>query len=98
MLGKMELETWMTSHPLMDTSPLGPHLCIGKAVAALCPADARQKYKNISLLLSNTRLDLNAESHIKSQNLNPDLILSFTKFAEIRILQFVILGIFLPGM
>lgn len=51
MLGKMELETWMTSHPLKDTSPLGPDLCIGKAVAALCPADARQKYKNITSAL-----------------------------------------------
>lgn len=79
MLEKMELEPWMTSYPLKDTSPLSPHVCIEKAVAALCPMDARQKYQNISLLLSNTGPDLNAESHIKSQNLNPDLILNFTK-------------------
>lgn len=57
--------------------PLGSHLCIGKAAEALCPVDARQK--NISLLLSNTGPDLSAESHVKSQNLNPDLLLSFAK-------------------
>lgn len=69
----------MTSCPLKDTSPLGLHLCIGNAVVALCPVDAREKYQNISLLLSNTGCDLNAESHVKSRYLTPDLILSFTK-------------------
>lgn len=66
-LGKKELDPWMTSCPLKDTNPLGPHLCIGKAVVALCPMDARQKYQNISLLLSKTAPDMNAGSHVKSE-------------------------------
>lgn len=78
-LGKIELEPWMTSCPLKDTSPLGPHLCIGHTVVALCPVHAKEKCQNISPLLSNTGCDLNAESHVKSENLTPDLIVSFTK-------------------
>lgn len=81
-LRRMKLESWVTRCPLKDASPLCPHLCIGKAVAALCLVNARQKYQNISLLLSNTGADLKAENHVKSQNLNPDLILSFTEICR----------------
>lgn len=82
MLGRMELDSWMTTCPLKDTSPLCPHLCIGRTVATMCLVNARQKYQNISLLLSNTGADLKAENHVKSQNLNPDLILSFTEICR----------------
>jgi len=75
----MELEPWTSTHPLKDPSNLGPYLCIGKTVAALCPVDAKQKHRSISVLICSTLPDLSTHNHGKSQNLDPDSILSFTE-------------------
>lgn len=75
---EMELEPWMSSHSLKDSINLGLYLCIGRAVAVLCPLDARQKHQNILVPIGSILPDLNTRIHIKSQSLDADLIPSFT--------------------